>query len=487
VSFTRLWLFLAVALPVLASIVATLSAVDLTYHLRAGSEILTTGAVPTVDTWTYTAAGRSWVDQQWGAQVVLRVAEAIGSWTGLVLLRAGLTGLIVGCLLVIARRRGLDARTTALLVLAAFVIAAPAMALRPQLLGMACFAVVLLLVADRRARPRGIWLVPVLVLVWANLHGSFFLGPLVLGLAWLEDVHDGVPRPHRTLLVAVIAAAAACLTPFGPAVWVYAVALSSNPEVTARITEWQPTSIREPSGILFFGSAMAVVALIARRGWIVPWPTLIWLAAFFVIGAFAQRGVAWWPLALVPAVAGTLIPSRPDPEPAASTTMRRLNGLIAGLLVVIGIALLPIWRPIDSGTMTPSGVLTDAPSGITAALRDLARPGDRIFNAQPWGSWFEYALPDARYAIDSRIDFFPSTVWQDYETVEAGADGWSRILGTTNVSLVVLKAPSDAMIERLTAAGWDLRYEDGEGAIFAAPGRTIGALTLSSRSVDSET
>ena len=60
-------------------------------------------------------------------------------------------------------------------------------------------------------------------------------------------------------------------------------------------------------GILFFGSALAVVALIARRGRTTPWPTLAWLAVFFLIGAYALRGVAWWPLGAVAAIAGVLV------------------------------------------------------------------------------------------------------------------------------------------------------------------------------------
>ena len=70
-SLNRLWAFLAIALPVLAALIAPMSTVDLTYHLRAGAEILDSGAIPTVDTWTFTAAGQPWFDQQWGAQVVL--------------------------------------------------------------------------------------------------------------------------------------------------------------------------------------------------------------------------------------------------------------------------------------------------------------------------------------------------------------------------------------------------------------------------------
>lgn len=468
-SLSRLWLFLAVGLPVLASMLASMSTVDLTYQLRAGAEIIDTRAIPTVDTWTFTAAGRPWVDQQWGAQVVLAAVERLGSWTGLVLLRALLTGIIFGCLALVARRRGLDARTTALLVLVAFVIAAPAMALRPQLLGMACFAVVLLIVADRRAHPARLWLVPLIVAVWANLHGSFFMGPLVLGLAWLEDLHDRAAIQWRTLATAGVSILAACLTPFGPWVWAYAISLSANPEVTARITEWQPTSIRDVAGLLFFASVGAIVLLLARRGRSTPWPTLAWLAVFFLIGLYAQRGIAWWPLAAFVAVAGTLIPAGGGHERTDSPLMRRFNVAIAGALVLAGILLLPAWRSLDPGTQTPIGVLTEAPSGITAALREVVRPGDRIFNPQAWGSWFEYALPQATYAVDSRIEFFPGEVWRQYEVIGAGAAGWEALLQAWGPTILVLEADAMPTADRFAALGWSRAYEDADGLVLVRP------------------
>ena len=171
-----------------------------------------------MDTWTLTAPGAPWVDQQWGAQVILAAAYRLGGWTGLVLLRA----LLVGDHLRLRVRHRPPARAEradrrALLTLAAFVVSAVALALRPQLIGMALFAVVLLLVADRRAHPRRLWLVPVIVAVWANIHGSFFLGPVVLGLAWLEDVHDRDRRAlAASLAVAVVSVAAACVNAVRP-------------------------------------------------------------------------------------------------------------------------------------------------------------------------------------------------------------------------------------------------------------------------------
>ena len=116
---------------------------------------------------------------------------------------------------------------------------------------MTCFAIVLLLVADRRAHPRLLWVVPVLVAIWANVHGSFFLGPLVLGLAWLRgrrttSVERSASRPGSSRSLAPLAA---CLTPFGPMVWAYAVGTLDQLQVTGRITEWQATStLRDPTG-----------------------------------------------------------------------------------------------------------------------------------------------------------------------------------------------------------------------------------------------
>jgi len=474
-SLGRLWGFLAVALPVLGALIANLSSVDLTYHLRAGAQILDGQGIPMADSWTFTAAGVPWTDQQWGAQLVLATVYRIGGWTGLVILRAALVGVTFWALFEIGRRRGLGLRRAAWLSLAAFMISAVTLALRPQLVGMALFALVLLLVSDRRAHPRRVLVVPLLVLVWANLHGSFFLGPLVLGLAWLEDLHEGVEQRHRMLGVAAAAAVAACVTPFGPAVWAYAVGLSTNPAVTERIREWQPTSLRDVPGLLFFGSVLAVVTVIARRGRSIPWPTLLSLAVFFFIGAYAIRGVAWWSLGAVAAIAGVVVagfePDLAHPAPTTSAQMGRLNAILATAIVAAGILLLPLWRPLEPALGAPQGVVGNVPPGITAALRDLARPGDRLFNPQPWGSWFELALPDLPVAIDSRIELFPVEVWETYERVASGVDGWQRQLASWGVTIIVVAPTDTGSIERLSNAGWRTVYNDADGSIAVAPGR----------------
>ena len=391
------------------------------------------------------------------------------------LLRAVLVAIISGCLYAIGRRRGLPPRSAALLTLIAFGVAAVALGLRAQTFGMTFFAILLLLVTERRAHPRLLWAIPVLVIVWANVHGSFFLAPLVLGLAWLEDLDDHVEHPHRVLVVAVVSVLAACVTPFGPAVWIYAAGLSTNSQVTNEIAEWQATSIRTIPGLIFFGSAMAVVVVLARRGRPAPWPTLAWLGVFFLIGVYAARGLAWWPLAAVPAVAGLLAdPAREPEKPEAATPplLRRLNAAIVVLFILVGVALLPVWRPVDPRVDAPEGVLLYAPPGITAELRELAGPDDRLFNPQEWGSWFEFILPDLPIAMDSRIEFYPADVWRDYNGVTNGGDGWEERLASWGATIAVI--PEAGPGRRSTASheiGWRSVYSDDDGSILVSPDR----------------
>jgi hypothetical protein len=473
VTFSALWAFLAVGLPVLAALIANLSSVDLAYHLRAGGQILDGHGIPTIDTYTFTAAGQPWLDQQWAAQAVLAAFYRLGGWSGLAILRALLVAATFGATYATCRGAGLNRRTSAWLTIGVFVVAAPALALRPQLLAMALFALTVLLVSVRRRHPTLVWLIVPLTVVWANVHGSFFLGPVVLLLAWIEDRHERRPMARLTLAAAVASVIAANVTPFGPAVWTYAAGLSVNSSVVDRVVEWQPTSLRSIPGMLFFASALLVVLVLARRGRLTPWPLLLWLAVFFGIGVYAIRGIAWWPLAAVLPLAGVLAAEGGAWTAEPVDRPRRLNAAIAAVLVAAGVALLPMWRPIDAGLQAPAAVVGDAPSQLTAVLRSVVRPGDRIFNPQVYGSWLEFAVPEALVAIDSRIEIFSGATWRDYDAVSGARGDWSTILDRWNTTLAVTDTESNvALTARLAAdPGWKMLYSDNDVALFARIGR----------------
>ena len=321
---------------------------------------------------------------------------------------------------------------------------APALALRPQLFGMALFAGTLAVLAGRRERRGWWWLVPLAAALWANYHGSFVLAPVLVGLAWLEDVRDRWPGAWRTLATLLATTAATLANPFGLDVWRYALNIAGNRQISARISEWQPPGVTDVPGALFWISVVAVfvaVVVIARRRRSISWPTILGLLVFAGLGGIAARGVAWWPAIAAVSLAGLLggdgaplMSPRPAPRHRSGSA---LNAAVGAVLILAGVALLPWWRATDTGLRAPSGLLGQAPSAITAALRDLATPADRVWNPQVWGSWFEFAVPEPSYAFDARIEVIPPDAWADADTVEAAAPGWQAILDARGVTIVV--------------------------------------------------
>jgi hypothetical protein len=482
VTLARLWAFLAVALPVLGALLANLQSVDLAYHLRAGGLILDTRAIPTTDTFTFTAAGLAWQDQQWGGEVILAAVYRGAGWTGLVLLRATLVGLIFGFVFA-ACRRGNSNRTAALLTLAAFALASVTLALRPQLFGMALFGMMLWLVWRRGQKPAALWLVIPLTIAWANLHGSFVLAPLVLGLAALEDAITPANRGSaiRTLAVATACAFATLLNPFGVGLWEYAADIATNPTITNRITEWQPTTPFSVEGAAFYVSLALVGVLLAvtarRYRRLDPGP-VVWLGPFVVIAIRSVRGLAWWPIVAAATVAKVVASPNESArrERLDSPLIRRLNTVIAGIIVLAGVGLLPLWRPLERGLDAPAGVVGTAPPGVTAALRDLATPADRLFAPQPWGSWFEFALPAVPVFIDSRIELFPTAVWDDYDAIVNGDARWSDAVDRWGITIIVTIDRVGQLTDRLReSAAWREVYNDADARVFVRADRSANS------------
>jgi hypothetical protein len=475
-SRDRLWLSLPVLLPALAATIAPMSTIDLAYQVRAGDLMLGSLAVLRTDPFTFTAFGDPWLYQQWGAGVLFALVHGPAGWGGLVVLRAVLVGAAVG-LVALAARRWLAARSAVLLALAGFVVGIASLGLRAQLFGILLFAAVLAVLAWRDRHPRLVFAVPLLVLAWANLHGSFFLGSAAVAVALAEDAVGRRPGLRRLALVLAASVAASCVTPFGADVWGYALGLATNPEVARLITEWQQTSPASFTGALFYGSVALVAWLLLearRREAGARWPTLLWLLALAAIGAYAERGVAWWafgaPVALAPTVAALLASGgrrraepRPEPRP-----LRVLNAVVVAALALVVVAVQPIFRPADPLT-GPEGLLRDAPAGIARALAGAAGPADRAVVPQPWASWLEFAAPDIPVMVDSRVEVVPASAWADYATIVGGGSDALATLDRIRASVVVVEPASQSALDvalRTPGAGWRVAHEDADGVLF---------------------
>src|SRR3954470_13965217 len=72
---------------------------DTHWHVTVGQWILQHGAVPTVDTYSFTMTGQPWIAKEWLSQVAMALAYDIGGWGGVVVLAAAAFGVTSALLL----------------------------------------------------------------------------------------------------------------------------------------------------------------------------------------------------------------------------------------------------------------------------------------------------------------------------------------------------------------------------------------------------
>jgi hypothetical protein len=462
VGLDRVWVAIAISLPVLIALAVRMGAVDLTYHLRVGELILRAG-VPRSDTFTFGGTGRAWLDQQWGAQVALWTAFRSGGWAGLVLLRAIAAGATFGFVYLACRTRGATVRASALLTTGSFFLGITNLAMRPQILAFPLFTASLWIVIGRDKYPRRLWLLPILTLVWANVHGSFVLAPAMLVLAAIEDRITGGPRTKHLWTVLSLVIGATLIGPLGTDVWRYALLISTSATIRNEITEWQPTTVAKLGGATFFGSAVLIAGFLARRRDPVPWPALLWLGCFFLLGLPAFRGMVWWGF-VAPVILAGLLPTMRSASPRRGSAP--LNACFLAVVVAATALLLPRSFSHDPRVGADRFLMAAPQSQISALARTLPA-GSRLFVSQPSASWVEFALPSMPVFVDSRIELFSEPVWDDYFSVVHGEVGYDEILDRWGIDAVLTDIHTERLRDILLRdPQWALLLRDEQAAVF---------------------
>ena len=193
---------------------------DTMWQITVGQWILDHGMVPETDVYSFTMRGQPWISTQWLAQVIYAKAYAAFGWSGPVVLAATAIAATFA-LLTKFLNRYLSESATLVFVAAALALTVPHLLARPHVLAlplMVAWVGGLIAAADRKSAP-SFWLLPLMVL-WANLHGGFVFGLVLMAPIALDAVVNAEPAFRKSLvlrwaLFAAAALAAGCCTPYG--------------------------------------------------------------------------------------------------------------------------------------------------------------------------------------------------------------------------------------------------------------------------------
>ncbi len=433
---------------------------DLWWHLRAGQVMWESGSILLEDVFSYTLAGAPWVNAFWISEVLLFLLYETGGYFALTLFVAA-SG--AATFLVVSRRIKANPFIGAFVLILAAITAAPIWGPRPQLFSFFLVAWLDFWLADPK-RPR--WALIPLFVLWANLHGGWIWGFLLIAahLAGLgvHALFQPAERPHtlpelrRLLGWATLGALAVGLNPNGLSLWALPF---QQVNVSMQIQEWLSPDFHRLDfhPLLWMLFLLVLAAPFASKP--LDWGQMFKALGFAYLTFVAQRNIALFAITSAPLLAAwaqaALEPLlRRASQPSRNLPARIRRVINAGLVIVLGLAaLLNAWQ-----VSRPERVDENYPVAAVQWLRANQPPG-RLFNTYNWGGYLIWALPEYPVFIDGRADLYGNDLLQQWHDVVNNRPNALQILDEWQVQTVFLE-PGWPVVEMLKNQGWFVAYQD---------------------------
>jgi hypothetical protein len=467
------------------------AASDLWWHLASGREIWRLHAIPAVDSFSHTFAGRPWTNHEWLWDLIYwtayRVAPDAAAWLNYSVLLAIFAVLFI----VLVKSSGSPLASAATLWIAA-ATAHWFLDIRPHLFSL-LFVSVVLATRDRRWGP---WLWPPLMIVWANVHAGFVFGIGLVGLLAVIRTAEwalaraSTARPMREWGIFTACCAASILNPYGIGIIGYPLAYMDRSSPFRSLIEWTPPGLSlDPSTFQGRFACMAVLAVLGTVAVLVgarsvPRPTtpgsptgarpLLFNAALAVVTLImamsARRFIPLFavtsaPLAAIALATGGRWAIARFPSPAR-------GGLRWGALAVGGAAAILLWRDVR---LSPSLLYRWTEGFIypSAAVRYLAvlDPARNLFNHYNYGGYIILSAPGRKVFIDSRANtLYDDAIFRDYAEIYQARPGFGSLLERYRIDSAILDLGAPLRRALLSAPRpWVQVYSDRLAAILLSP------------------
>ncbi len=445
---------------------------DTGWHILAGESMIATRQIPTADPYSFTRTGRPWLAWEWLSDVAFGAAHRAAGESGgeLRLDGAGLRGVELLAALAIALAVA-GSTALALRLGANFFAAAGCAALlmvvtsvhwlaRPHIFGW-LFALAFLAAAElHRPGKRTLWMLPLLSVVWANMHGSFVLGPAIL----LIYAVGRTARFRDYSLAALLSLGATFVNPYGWRLHEHVLRYLRDDYIMDHIGEFHSFDFHAAGAIwmeLFLLAAVVGAFAAARRK---DWPVVMLSILLLQQGLFAARHLPLAALLLLPLACSRLSWEALGSRFAAYSERlrafdRRVIGAIPAMAAVAfaALAIAPEERGFDPK------VFPIQAAGYFAGRETSAR----IFATDQWGGYLIYRFTGRlKVFIDGRSDFYGRDFLQRYGTVRDVRPGWDRVLDAERVTHVMI-GTEEALAQALRLSPeWRVARVDHVATIF---------------------
>lgn len=475
---------------------------DTGWHIRNGDRILATHAIPHTDFFSYTMHGAPWYAWEWLYDLGLSVVHRFGGVNGVVVISALLIALTFTLLFRLAARLSGNVVIAAILTLISIGASSIHFLARPHLLTWTFVLVWMAALFDFRInnKSRRLAPLPVLMLLWVNLHGGFLLGLMLPALfaaanVWTavttsdqqERFRQGVAA-RKLGLVMLASAAATFANPYGYHLYGHLREYLGSSFLMSNISEFLSPDFHFVQVKLFYVLFMIGFIAIASSK---PAPLDIILVAFSAwAGLYAARNIPISSILLTlvsaPLLARTLnaLPGRSDFSlrfrglcasiRSFSSRMKTLDAQLEWHVLPVVLVVSAVLVSANHGRLGSRQLLDlkfDAKHLPVEAAEYLAANNviSQTFAQDGWGGYLIYKLNPLGFLVftDDRHDFYGEAFLKDYLEVTRLGPRWSEVLKRYWVNYAVVE-PDSALATALRASPeWTKAHEDKTAIVFA--------------------
>jgi hypothetical protein len=357
---------------------------------------------------------------------------------------------------------------------------------RPHLFTM-LLVVVLLELLEHRTR-RALLVYPALFALWANLHGGFSFGCILIAIYAIGEAAEaflggdraewlGRARHHAAALG--LALAGSLLNPYGPGLLAHVFGFFGNSAILGQTQEFLSPDFHTINGKIFLAVVLAVVAALAWSRRRPPATTLLVLLATLAFALISQRNIELFGLTALPLVALHL-----DSEWRAMRFLGRAKSVFqrehAGRYPGIGaavVSLLLAGVALAGGSVAGVSIIPDRfdersfPVRAVAKARAAGLEG-RMYNNFIWGGYLLLDWPEQRVFIDGGTDHYGEKLFKEWIQVWNLDPGWRDVMKRWKISFALIPPESRLADELAKDHQWEVWYRDSTAVILRRPQET---------------
>jgi len=445
---------------------------DLWWHIKVGDTILTTHRWPTTDPYSFTVSGQPWIAHEWLGDVIWAAAYRVGDLKALDFLLIVLGSAIVLSIYALATlcsgksKAGFASSTLLLLLtLASF-------SLRPQMLGYLFFVLTLIaLESFRQGKSWAIWFVPVLTLLWVNVHASWIMGPLTVLVYWisgllefrsgsLEAKHWSSEQREKISFAFLLSVAMIPVNPYGVRMATVPFELAlTTPLSTKYIAEYQGMPFNMAIGKVFlvFLLGFILMQVVTRYEWRLEELALVLLGT--MMACLHVRFVLVFVPFFAPVLAKVLARWLPAYDQAKDKFA--LNAVLMACVVAAMVHYFP------SRAELRGSVARHFPVAAVEFLQSHSIP-DPMFNSWDFGGYLLWSRGTThKVFFDGRSEVYEhGGVFNDYIHITRLRPGALAVLDGYGIRSCLV-TPSEPLATMLAESpGWQRVYRDSVSALF---------------------